>query len=471
MATPHVTGAAALLMANFPEKTPVQIKEAIINSAVYTPMFADRMGSCGRLDVMAAADYLSAPASGAYKLTYDLNGAPGTPPPARWDADYAASTIPMRLGYSFLGWSEDDSAAVPDYLAGEAFDLTANTTLYAVWSEMPLGTLDTAQFPNLDENAPKSLFKFVPTESGYYKFYSGGGLGRDPMGWLYDAEGNHLAANDDIDYYSGRNFRIIHKLTAGNIYYLLVAEWGDNSSFFVRADRVTDHVVEFSLNGAVGDPPMAQTMPALVPEYEIPWRLGYSFLGWSANSGASAADYLPGANISLSADAVLYAVWSAAPTLALNTDVAVNVDFYGQERYYKFTAPASGTYTFYSSGGSLFGVDPVGVLFDSEGNLLDMHDDVTLLLYVIPLNPNFSVSYELKAGETYYFGATAYGTGSYTARLVEGSRPLSVFTWVLIGLGVAGVLGVIAAVVSAMVAIGAGIAGLAAFLVYYFFFS
>ena len=59
-------------------------------------------------------------------------------------------------------------------------------------------------------------FKFVPTQSGTYKFYSTNYSG-DPYGALLDASGSTLISNDD---YSDRNFSFTYECTANATYYV-----------------------------------------------------------------------------------------------------------------------------------------------------------------------------------------------------------------------------------------------------------
>ena len=51
MATPHVTGAAALYKAHNPSATAAQIKAAILNSATPTASLAGKVSTGGRLNV------------------------------------------------------------------------------------------------------------------------------------------------------------------------------------------------------------------------------------------------------------------------------------------------------------------------------------------------------------------------------------------------------------------------------------
>lgn len=74
--------------------------------------------------------------------------------------------------------------------------------------------------------------------------------------------------------------------------------------------------------------------------------------------------------------------------------------------YYSFTPYSSGQYIFTSSVSS-FGLDPMAVLYDSNWSELASNDDGAG-------NSNFSLSYYLFSGETYYLQITAY-SGSGTA--------------------------------------------------------
>ena len=70
-----------------------------------------------------------------FYLHYDLNG--GTNGPAgQWSFENTISDIvPVRNGFSFLGWAADAGATAAEYLPGDSIDLDADLTLYAVWEE------------------------------------------------------------------------------------------------------------------------------------------------------------------------------------------------------------------------------------------------------------------------------------------------------------------------------------------------
>ncbi len=106
-------------------------------------------------------------------------------------------------------------------------------------------------------------------------------------------------------------------------------------------------------------------------------------------------------------------VEAAAPasytTITSGSSKSVSITSSGQIKYFKFVPTVSGTYKFYSSGGS---IDTYGYLLNSSGSQLASDDDSGT-------DNHFSISYSLTAGATYYWGAKMYGsgTGSYTVYL------------------------------------------------------
>lgn len=77
----------------------------------------------------------------------------------------------------------------------------------------------------------------------------------------------------------------------------------------------TDYTLSYNANGGSGAP-SSQTGTG-VGSYTFPisnakpTRSGYTFLGWSLSSTATAASYQPGGSITLTASDILYAVWKA----------------------------------------------------------------------------------------------------------------------------------------------------------------
>lgn len=114
---------------------------------------------------------------GGYTLSYNANGGSGAPSSQSGLIKYIiSSTVPVRSGYTFLGWSTSNGAASATYFAGESITLTKNTTLYAVWEEIPVyNTYELVYNANGGTGAPSSqsgatsyiVSSTVPSRSGY----------------------------------------------------------------------------------------------------------------------------------------------------------------------------------------------------------------------------------------------------------------------------------------------------------------
>lgn len=77
-----------------------------------------------------------------YTVRYDANG--GTNAPNSQLKSYGSSLklssdIPVRTGYSFVGWADSISALTPDYMPGDDYSGNANLTLYAIWQSIGVG--------------------------------------------------------------------------------------------------------------------------------------------------------------------------------------------------------------------------------------------------------------------------------------------------------------------------------------------
>ena len=90
MASPHVAGAAALLLSKNPELTAAQLKRALLSTAVPMPSLAGKVATGARVDVAAALASVSpAPGSAA--------GSPSAPAPAASSAQAPTTALELRL--------------------------------------------------------------------------------------------------------------------------------------------------------------------------------------------------------------------------------------------------------------------------------------------------------------------------------------------------------------------------------------
>ncbi len=72
-----------------------------------------------------------------YLVSYDANGgtgAPATQIKEQGKTLILSSTVPVREGYEFLGWSTSRYATTPTYYPNDTFTINGSVTLYAVWA-------------------------------------------------------------------------------------------------------------------------------------------------------------------------------------------------------------------------------------------------------------------------------------------------------------------------------------------------
>lgn len=103
-------------------------------------------------------------------------------------------------------------------------------------------------------------------------------------------------------------------------------------------------------------------------------------------------------------------------TMNLNTNYSASISTGGAVKYFRFTPSASGTYTFSSTGSS----DSCAYLLNSSGSTLAYDDDSGA-------GTNFSLSYSLTGGSTYYLLVRMYSssaTGSFTVTVTTAWPPL-----------------------------------------------
>jgi uncharacterized repeat protein (TIGR02543 family) len=211
----------------------------------------------------------------AYNVDFDLNGAPGTPPPTQSvGSGYnpTAVTPPIWTNYNFLGWSPSQYAAAGN--PAEYYTITQNTTLYAIWEYTLYNVNYNTNGGNtisatLDVNALPNPLP-TPTKTGY-----------NFLGWYYDSEYTTLAvAGTAID----------NDVT-------LYAKW--------QLQQEPTYTITYDTTG--GEPIAQQyNMRALPSQLPIPIYEGYAFQGWYYDSEYTT---LAVAGTAITANVTLYAKW------------------------------------------------------------------------------------------------------------------------------------------------------------------
>jgi len=335
-----------------------------------------------------------------HTLTYNANGGSGAPgSQILEDNNVISSTIPTRLGYTFLGWSTSSSATSASYLPGSTISSSANVTLYAVWKQATISSGSSFTTP-ITYAGQVYYYKYTPSSTQAYVIYSTGS--DDTYVYLYSSSGSELAKDDDGG--DSSNFRLSQHLTAGTTYYYAVRYYNSSRIGNIAAKFGPVYTVTYNANGGSSAPAaqMKDWGRDVTLSSAQPRRDGYTFLGWSTGSSSSTVTYRAGDNYSNNANQTLYAVWSdtAEPTATISctNNLAASqtltlkfTDNAGIAGYYWGTSSiySNNAYTSTGSTSVTKTVSSAGTYYltakDAAGNL---SSTVKIALYEIRLNAN-----------------------------------------------------------------------------------
>ncbi|MBQ9329541.1 MAG: InlB B-repeat-containing protein [Oscillibacter sp.] len=231
-------------------------------------------------------------------VTFDANGGAGTmsPQPVGYNkATTLAANTPTRDGYAFAGWNTAANGSGTAYADGANITTKEDVTLYAQWTansyEVKFNANDgTGAMGNqtFTYGVAQNLTANAFTRTGYTF-----------AGWNTAADGSGAAYADQAS---------VSNLAKTGVFDLY-AQW-----------TPITYTVTYDLSGGTGTKPTNTTatydQSFTAPAQGDLAKDGYTFAGWSTNSGAATADYAGGAavNENLSstqgATVTLYAVWT-----------------------------------------------------------------------------------------------------------------------------------------------------------------
>jgi uncharacterized repeat protein (TIGR02543 family) len=255
--------------------------------------------------------------STTYTVTYLGNTNTGGNPPTDGSSPYAGGSSVTILGNSgsltksgvavFAGWNTSADGSGTNYVGGDTFTITQNTTLYARW--IVAGS-------RLRYNAGTGGSGTAPSSSGtYYTPFSSanivGNTGSFVNGSLVFAGWNTLANGTGTSYPVGSN---ITMPSSGNVD--VYAQWiPAGGPFTLTYDPGT---------GGTGSAPVGPTSysagsPANVVGNTGPFTNTTSpvFNGWNTAANGSGTSYPAGSKITMTANTTLFAQWGNNPPVTV----------------------------------------------------------------------------------------------------------------------------------------------------------
>jgi len=185
--------------------------------------------------LMLGGVFAAGASAASFKLTYNANGGTGAPPliTVANNAPFALSTqVPVREGYTFLGWSDSNANFTPKYQPGDLYtpypsSYDSSGTLYAVWVA---NTYTLTYNANGGTGAPPqtvvgrnvifNLSTQVPVRGGY--LFHGWSTGKTAMDGY--KPGTALFITDNSETYLGTE-RIINRTTNQVQLYAIWEKW------------------------------------------------------------------------------------------------------------------------------------------------------------------------------------------------------------------------------------------------------
>lgn len=138
------------------------------------------------------------------------------------------TTIPIRSGYTFLGWATSSTATIAEYQPGEAFSINEDTILYAVWE---LETYSLTFFSNGGnfESGATSFVKTYPANTvlNLIDFNTDDPLIKNRKGYKFIGWNTDAAAKEGLEQY----------ITISSNLQSLYAIWKLSSNTYIYIDN------------------------------------------------------------------------------------------------------------------------------------------------------------------------------------------------------------------------------------------
>ena len=269
------------------------------STPVITPHSEGKDSVSGKGTYTVYVVYAEVSIDAVYIVAYDANGGEGEViDPNEYEENDEVTVLGgtelSRENYNFIGWNTSADGKGTEYVKGDTFAITANTTLYAQWKEV---SPDANYVVEYDANGGEGevIDSNIYEENEEVTVLGGTELSRAGytfIGW------NTLADGKGTEYAEGDTFAITANTT-------LYAQW--------KAVEI-GYSVKYDANGGVGeviDPnSYAMNDTVTVLSGKVLSREGYTFSGWNTAADGKGTSYLAGTTFTITEDTTLYAQWT-----------------------------------------------------------------------------------------------------------------------------------------------------------------
>jgi len=232
-----------------------------------------------------------------YIVSFKGNGNTGGTAPASQTFEYGSRQLLSREGtltrdnYEFLCWNTKADGTGTDYLAGAAYTINENITLYAIWGPKTYyitydgnGNTGGSIYPN-KFGAPYGYNKTLLDSGNLVK------TGYIFSGWNTKADGS------GTNYAAGSSYIVREDIT-------LYAKW----------TLIVYYTITYDGNGKTsGSAPLSQTdiynSNITLSDSGDMIKTGYTFGGWNTKADGSGINYAAGSSYIINSNMTLYAQW------------------------------------------------------------------------------------------------------------------------------------------------------------------
>ena len=282
-----------------------------------------------------------------YSVTYNGNGNDGgnIPTDSTQYTKDASVTVPSpgtltKSGYTFKGWNTQADGLGTSYAAGDTFNISGTTTLYAQWSKNPpAATYILAYYDNGSDEGEAPTDSTLYAQNASVILASPGTLtktGYTFTGWNTQVDGQGTS------YVAGATFNITEDT-------ILFAQWSKNPP-------AATYSVTYNGNGNDGgnvptdSTQYTQNASVTVGEPGTLTKTGYTFEGWNTQPDGKGTKFSSDEIFTIDRNMTLFAQWSIKQyTVSFHSNGGNSVDSMSADYSTKITSPSDPTqvgYTF-----------------------------------------------------------------------------------------------------------------------------